>query len=137
MAASIKQTKRVNFSSNKFPIEYPDFLDIQLKSFQDFFQLETTPENRKKEGLFKELVLDDSIKNGKSRKIGLNTKRYFVFQNYPYMQSTVGYYVKDVVPVLENMGLKVKYDGVGKIIEQSIPSGHKIAKGSIIYIKAK
>jgi DNA-directed RNA polymerase subunit beta len=33
-------------------LEYPDFLEIQLKSFQDFFQLETTPENRKNEGLF-------------------------------------------------------------------------------------
>ena len=53
MAASTKTQKRVNFSSNKFPIEYPDFLDIQLKSFQDFFQLETTPENRMNEGLYK------------------------------------------------------------------------------------
>jgi DNA-directed RNA polymerase subunit beta len=44
---------RVNFSSVKNKLEYPDFLEIQLKSFQDFFQLETTPENRKSEGLFK------------------------------------------------------------------------------------
>ncbi|MDR1886610.1 MAG: DNA-directed RNA polymerase subunit beta [Prevotellaceae bacterium] len=43
---------RVNFSSTKNKLEYPDFLEIQLKSFQDFFQLETTPENRKNEGLF-------------------------------------------------------------------------------------
>jgi DNA-directed RNA polymerase subunit beta len=34
-------------------MSYPDFLEIQLKSFRDFFQLETTPENRKSEGLFK------------------------------------------------------------------------------------
>jgi len=34
-------------------LPYPDFLDIQLKSFQDFFQLETNPENRKNEGLFR------------------------------------------------------------------------------------
>jgi len=34
-------------------IDYPDFLDVQLKSFQEFFQLETTPENRSDEGLFK------------------------------------------------------------------------------------
>ncbi|MDR1129860.1 MAG: DNA-directed RNA polymerase subunit beta [Prevotellaceae bacterium] len=44
---------RVNFSSTKNKLGYPDFLEIQLKSFQDFFQLETTPENRKNEGLFK------------------------------------------------------------------------------------
>jgi len=43
----------VNFASSKNPFEYPDFLDIQLKSFQEFFQLETTPENRDSEGLFK------------------------------------------------------------------------------------
>jgi DNA-directed RNA polymerase subunit beta len=35
------------------PIEYPDFLDVQVQSFRDFFQLETTPENRQDEGLFK------------------------------------------------------------------------------------
>ncbi|MCC5923929.1 MAG: DNA-directed RNA polymerase subunit beta [Crocinitomicaceae bacterium] len=44
---------RVNFASSKSAFEYPDFLDIQLKSFREFFQLETTPENREKEGLFK------------------------------------------------------------------------------------
>ncbi len=43
----------MNFASSKNPFEYPDFLDIQLKSFQEFFQLETTPENRDSEGLFK------------------------------------------------------------------------------------
>ena len=42
----------INFASvRKF--EYPDFLDIQLKSFQDFFQIETNPDNRLDEGLFK------------------------------------------------------------------------------------
>ena len=42
----------VNFASvRKF--DYPDFLDIQLKSFQDFFQIETNPDNRLDEGLFK------------------------------------------------------------------------------------
>ncbi len=46
-------TERVNFASSKIQLEYPDFLDVQLKAFADFFQLETTPENRKNEGLFK------------------------------------------------------------------------------------
>jgi DNA-directed RNA polymerase subunit beta len=48
-----QKQQRVNFSSNKFPVEYPDFLEIQIKSFQDFFQLETTQENRINEGLYK------------------------------------------------------------------------------------
>ena len=47
-----KQPNVVNFASvRKF--DYPDFLDIQLKSFQDFFQIETNPENRLDEGLYK------------------------------------------------------------------------------------
>ena len=44
---------RVNFGKTKFGSPYPDFLEIQLKSFQEFFQLETTPENRGHEGLFR------------------------------------------------------------------------------------
>ena len=51
--ATTNQSERVNFSSTKKPIPYPDFLDVQLKSFKDFFQLETAPEDRKGEGLFK------------------------------------------------------------------------------------
>ncbi len=46
-------SNRINFSKNKHRIEYPDFLEIQLKSFKDFFQLETTADNRTEEGLYK------------------------------------------------------------------------------------
>ena len=45
--------QRINFSSIKNPLEYPDFLEVQLKSFRDFFQLDTPPEKRKNEGLYK------------------------------------------------------------------------------------
>jgi len=48
-----KKQQRINFAKSKAQIEYPDFLDVQLKSFQDFFQLETTSENRQDEGLYK------------------------------------------------------------------------------------
>ncbi|HNW74781.1 MAG: DNA-directed RNA polymerase subunit beta [Bacteroidales bacterium] len=48
-----KKTERIRFGSTKIQAEYPDFLDIQVKSFQDFFQLETNPENRINEGLYK------------------------------------------------------------------------------------
>ncbi|HZV43516.1 MAG TPA: DNA-directed RNA polymerase subunit beta [Saprospiraceae bacterium] len=44
---------RVNFGKIDLNTQYPDFLEIQLKSFQEFFQLETTPENRINEGLYK------------------------------------------------------------------------------------
>ena len=45
--------KRINFASVKNPLPYPDFLEVQLKSFQDFLQLDTPPEKRNNEGLYK------------------------------------------------------------------------------------
>ena len=44
---------RVNFGSVKNPMPLPDFLDVQLKSFQDFLQLDTPLEERKNDGLYK------------------------------------------------------------------------------------
>ena len=44
---------RVNFASVKNPLPYPDFLEVQLKSFKDFLQLDTPPEKRNNEGLYK------------------------------------------------------------------------------------
>ena len=57
--------KRINFASSKI-LEYPDLLEVQLKSFKDFFQMETTPENRKNEGLyqvFKEIFPIEDTRN--------------------------------------------------------------------------
>ena len=53
MAKTNNNPERINFASSSHRFSYPDFLDIQLKSFQEFFQLETTYENRTNEGLFK------------------------------------------------------------------------------------
>ena len=53
MSKSNNITERINFASSQHRFSYPDFLDIQIKSFQEFFQLETTSENRIDEGLFK------------------------------------------------------------------------------------
>jgi len=46
-------SKRISFASIPEVIPYPDFLDVQLKSFQEFFQLDTSSENRANEGLYK------------------------------------------------------------------------------------
>ncbi|NQX99698.1 MAG: DNA-directed RNA polymerase subunit beta [Flavobacteriaceae bacterium] len=51
--ATINTTERINFASSKLGTDYPDFLDIQVKSFQDFFQLQTKAEERGEEGLYK------------------------------------------------------------------------------------
>ena len=50
---STNSKPRVNFASVKNPLPYPDFLEVQLKSFQDFLQLDTPPEKRNNEGLYK------------------------------------------------------------------------------------
>ena len=47
------ENQRISFSTTKTKFDYPDFLEVQVKSFIDFFQLATTPENRKSEGLYK------------------------------------------------------------------------------------
>ena len=51
--AKQNKTQRINFSAMQKQMPYPDFLEIQLKSFHDFFQIDSTPEVRHKEGLFK------------------------------------------------------------------------------------
>ena len=51
--SSTDVNQRVNFASIKNSLPYPDFLEVQLKSFRDFLQLDTPPEKRKKEGLYK------------------------------------------------------------------------------------
>ena len=53
MSVNLTEKPRVNFASVKNPLPFPDFLDVQLKSFRDFLQLDTPPENRKNEGLYK------------------------------------------------------------------------------------
>ncbi len=51
--SSTTRKARVNFASIKNPLPYPDFLEVQLKSFKDFLQLDTPQERRKNEGLYK------------------------------------------------------------------------------------
>ena len=51
--SSTTVNQRVNFATIKNPMPYPDFLEVQLKSFQDFLQLDTPPEKRKNDGLYK------------------------------------------------------------------------------------
>ncbi|MBR4805252.1 MAG: DNA-directed RNA polymerase subunit beta, partial [Bacteroidales bacterium] len=47
------KNQRISFATSKTLLDYPDFLEVQLKSFREFFQLGTTAENRKNEGLYK------------------------------------------------------------------------------------
>src|SRR5690606_5256709 len=58
---------RINFGKIRLANQYPDLLEIQVKSFKEFFQLETTPENRGNEGLFK--VFQENFPISDSRNI--------------------------------------------------------------------
>ena len=58
MAAN-KVEGRINFSAAKNQLQYPDFLEVQLKSFRDFFQMETTSEDRKTENLYRVFSRDN------------------------------------------------------------------------------
>lgn len=51
--ASQSNQQRVNFASARNPLEYPDFLEVQLKSFRDFFQMDTPSGQRQEEGLYR------------------------------------------------------------------------------------
>jgi DNA-directed RNA polymerase subunit beta len=61
------QQERINFATSKKVLDYPDFLDVQLQSFKEFFQLETTSDNRHQEGLFK--VFSENFPISDSRNI--------------------------------------------------------------------
>ncbi len=50
---AVENFKKINFGRSKIRTNYPDLLEVQLKSFKDFFQLDTNPENRATEGLYK------------------------------------------------------------------------------------
>ena len=67
--------KRISFSSVKNRMPYPDLLEVQLKSFQDFFQLDTTAENRKNEGLYKVFMENFPI---------TDTRNHFVLEFIAY-----------------------------------------------------
>jgi DNA-directed RNA polymerase subunit beta len=69
--------QRFSFGKIKHESQYPDFLEIQVKSFQEFFQLETTPENREDEGLYK--VFQENFPINDARNIfNLEFLNYFI-----------------------------------------------------------
>ena len=72
-----KKAERLNFSSIVNRTEYPDFLDIQIKSFQDFFQLETKSDERADEGLFNTFMENFPITDTRNQ-FGLEFLDYFV-----------------------------------------------------------
>jgi DNA-directed RNA polymerase subunit beta len=86
--ATSNNSTRINFASSKNQFEYPDFLEIQLKSFQEFFQLETTPENRDSEGLFKVFAENFPI---------TDTRNQFVLEFLDYFVDPPRYSIEECI----------------------------------------
>ncbi|NND61739.1 MAG: DNA-directed RNA polymerase subunit beta [Flavobacteriaceae bacterium] len=85
---SATQTERLNFSSVQNKPEYPDFLDIQVKSFQDFFQLETKSEERGQEGLYKTFLENFPI---------TDTRNQFVLEFLDYFVDPPRYSIQECI----------------------------------------
>ncbi|PZD78080.1 DNA-directed RNA polymerase subunit beta [Mesonia sp. K7] len=82
------QAERLNFSSVKNRPDYPDFLDIQIKSFQDFFQLETKSEERGNEGLYNTFMENFPI---------TDTRNQFVLEFLDYFIDPPRYSIQECI----------------------------------------
>ena len=76
------KNQRISFATSKTLLDCPDFLEIQLKSFKDFFQLDTTAENRKNEGLYK--VFQEVFSQNSDPKGIRDTRNNFVLEFIDY-----------------------------------------------------
>ena len=83
-----KKAERLNFSSIVNRTEYPDFLDIQIKSFQDFFQLETKSEERGDEGLYNTFMENFPI---------TDTRNQFVLEFLDYFIDPPRYTIEECI----------------------------------------
>jgi len=82
------QTERINFASAKKTPDYPDFLDIQIKSFQDFFQLETKSDQRGDEGLYNTFMENFPI---------TDTRNQFVLEFLDYFIDPPRYSIQECI----------------------------------------
>jgi DNA-directed RNA polymerase subunit beta len=81
-------TERINFASARLGTDYPDFLDIQVKSFQDFFQLQTKAEERGEEGLYKTFMDNFPI---------TDTRNNFVLEFLDYFVDPPRYSIQECI----------------------------------------
>jgi len=86
--ATKNSSNRISFASAKLVTEYPDFLDIQVKSFQDFFQLETKSDERSNEGLYKTFTDNFPI---------TDTRNQFVLEFLDYFVDPPRYSIQECI----------------------------------------
>ena len=99
---------RITFAKVKPVIDYPDFLDVQLESFREFFQLDTTSESRANEGLFK--VFQENFPISDTRSI-------FTLEFLDYFVDPPRYSIEECIErgLTYNVPLKAKLKLGGKI----------------------
>ncbi len=88
MVTKNSTSEKINFASAKNLYDYPDFLEIQLKSFHEFFQLETNPENRQHEGLYR--VFSDNFPI-------TDTRNQFVLEFLDYFVDPPRYSIQECI----------------------------------------
>ena len=86
--ATKNTTERINFATSQLVSDYPDFLDIQVKSFQDFFQLQTKAEERGEEGLYKTFMDNFPI---------TDTRNQFVLEFLDYFVDPPRYSIQECI----------------------------------------
>ena len=86
--ATKTNNQRINFATAKYVTEYPDFLDIQIKSFKDFFQLETKADERGEEGLYKTFMDNFPI---------TDTRNNFVLEFLDYFVDPPRYSIQECI----------------------------------------
>ena len=86
--ATKNSTERINFASAVLTTDYPDFLDIQIKSFQDFFQLKTKADERSDEGLYKTFMDNFPI---------TDTRNNFVLEFLDYFVDPPRYSIQECI----------------------------------------
>jgi len=86
--ATKNTTERINFATSQLIKEYPDFLDIQVKSFQDFFQLQTKADERGEEGLYKTFMDNFPI---------TDTRNQFVLEFLDYFVDPPRYSIQECI----------------------------------------
>jgi len=100
----VNQTERINFASTKNIPQYPDFLDIQVKSFQDFLQLETKSEQRSNEGLYNTFMENFPIADTRNNFV-LEFLDYFVDPPRYSIQECIGRGLTHSVPLKARLKL--------------------------------
>ena len=114
------QTERLNFASTKNIPNYPDFLDVQVKSFQDFFQLETKSDERGNEGLYNTFMENFPI---------TDTRNNFVLEFLDYFVDPPRYTIQECIDTSTPYPPEAMVNFTHKALRNYVPISRKANNG--------